>query len=105
KNTWQSADGNTCVVIAAHSHGGVWAHAAAVQTQANILGMIDLDTNSILWSSLAGHKGSNPLLGVAPESFYQNVNGAAYDLEDVTPNNVRFAFEVVSSDARLFDDR
>lgn len=87
-------DNNTKIVIIAHSHGGVWAHAAAIQAnQVEIDLLVDLDTSSALWKSLL-HDTS--LIGGDPVSKYFGT----YDTEDVVPSNVKYALEVRSG-ARL----
>lgn len=87
-------DSNTKIVVIAHSHGGVWAHAAVMQaSQVEVDLLVDLDTSSALWKSLL-HDTS--LIGGDPVSKYPG----AHDTEDVVPSNVKYALEVRSG-ARL----
>ncbi len=101
----------TRVVMLAHSHGGVWAHAATRDVpDCPIRCFVDLDTNSYGWS--LAHTPDNAVLGGSPDNAYVigvNVNppafpaitsepGFLYDLEDVIFPSVRDALEVVTAD-------
>lgn len=102
----------TRVVVIAHSHGGVWAHAAIRQvSDLTVTAAVDLDTSSYGWG-ITGHDGQNSFIGGDPRNRFiinrvvsypqypglPSENSASYDLEDVVFQNVRFAFEVRSGE-------
>lgn len=101
----------TRIVIVAHSHGCVRAHAAIrAVPDCPVRLLADLDGSSVGWTSLT-HPADNVAIGGAPEGAY-NINAtiacAAYpavpsaappfDLEDVVFNHVQEAYEVRSGD-------
>lgn len=82
----------TKVVVIAHSHGGVWAHAAITQaSQLTVDLLVDLDVSSYGWTFVAH---DTLAIGGDPRNKYQG----RYDVEDVVPNNVQTALEVRSGD-------
>lgn len=101
----------TRVVVVAHSHGGVWAHAAIRQvSDLPITAEIDLDTSSYGWS-IVSHNLQNSFIGGDPRNEFTinflshysqyNVpseNSSSYDIEDVVFRNVKSALEVRSGE-------
>ena len=101
----------TRVVVVAHSHGCVRAHAAIrAVPDCPIRLLADLDGSSAGWTLLA-HPGDNAAIGGAPEGTYNiaaTIVCAAYpavpsapppfDLEDVVFLNVQECYEVRSGD-------
>lgn len=101
----------TRVLVIAHSHGGVWAHAAIRQvSDLTITAAVDLDTSSYGWGA-TGHDTQNSFIGGDPRNRFviNNVTTCPaysvpseqtsnYDIEDVVFQNVRFAFEVRSGE-------
>jgi hypothetical protein len=101
----------TRVVVIAHSHGGVWAHAAIRQvSNLTVTAAVDLDTSSYGWSTVE-HNIQNGFIGGDPRNrFVINMSASCpaysipsettsnYDIEDVVFQNVRFALEVRSGD-------
>lgn len=82
----------TKVIVIAHSHGGVWAHAAITQaSQLSVDLLVDLDVSSYGWTVVAH---DTLAIGGDPRNKYQG----RYDVEDVVPNNVQTALEVRSGD-------
>ena len=101
----------TRVVIVAHSHGCVRAHAAIrAVPDCPVRLLVDLDGSSAGWSLLT-HGPENTAIGGAPEGAYAinaTITCAAhpavlsapppFDLEDVVFDNVQQAYEVRSGD-------
>lgn len=101
----------TRAVVIAHSHGGVWAHAAMRQvSDLTITAAVDMDTSSYGWG-VVGHDGQNSFIGGDPRSRFTidsltscpqysvpSEDTSDYDMEDVVFQNVRFAFEVRSGE-------
>ena len=119
------AEERPLIILAAHSHGTVWAHSAAMlMPDFEIDLLIDLDSESILWPAAVGLAGDDwssviqdyeetnfvafPMrdqswfLGVATNYFDIPSVAAAYDIEDVVPNNVWINLEV-AADVVLVD--
>jgi len=89
----------TNVILIAHSHGGVWAHAATEAIyDVPIRCLVDLDTSSYGWG-LVGHDLQNGLIGYDPRDAFVTSSGTYYDLEDVVFMNVTEALEVRSGDS------
>lgn len=87
----------TKAVVIAHSHGGVWAHAAVRATpQLEVHAQIDLDCSSYGWGTV-GHDAQNAALDGDPRDAYL-INGVYYDLEDVVFANVTNNLGVRSGD-------
>lgn len=80
----------TKVIVIAHSHGGVWAHAAITQaSQLAVDLLVDLDVSSYGWITI---EHDTIAIGGDPRNKYHG----HYDVEDVVPNNVQDALEVIS---------
>jgi hypothetical protein len=103
----------TRVVVVAHSHGGVWAHAAIREVPGlPVRALVDLDTSSFGWA-LVGHDGEDGPIGGDPSDVYAlgaladppaypdvpSEQTTTYDLEDVVFDNVEDALEVRTGDA------
>lgn len=87
----------TKVFVIAHSHGGVWAHAAIATSSVSIDGLVDLDTNDFLWG-ISHTVADNIALGASPSKFYGDFQSEAVTLTDVVPHNVFFNLELRSVD-------
>ncbi len=95
RDAWVVGRANpTRVVIVAHSHGGVWAHAALFAVpDLPVTALIDLDTNSCNWN-FVGH--AHPSSTGNPVSAFL-IGETRFDAEDVVPTSVQFALEVQST--------
>lgn len=102
----------TRVVLVAHSHGGVWAHAACRDVPGLAVEcLIDLDCSSYGWEFV--HVGQESVLGGDPRGAYDiglyfvppgyesvpTETSGVYDYEDVVWPNVLAALEVRSGDS------
>lgn len=106
----------TRVVVVAHSHGGVWAHAAiravpGVQVEA----LVDLDVNCYGWD-LVGHTPDDASIGGDPRDAFDlgllasvpaypgvpSEPTGFYDVEDIVFPNVVSDLEVRSGDSAPF---
>jgi hypothetical protein len=113
----------TRVIVVAHSHGGVWAHAAVRDVPGlSVLAFVDLDSSSFAWA-LSGHTTEDDAIGGDPSDVYDigvlamppayplvpSEDSDTYDVEDVVFSNVASAFEVRSGDSPLggewFDEK
>lgn len=104
------------VVVIAHSHGGVWAH-AAIRAVSNltVTAQVDLDTSSFGWA-FVHHDLQNSYIGGDPrDEFtvnnltacpqYANIpseTSFSYDIEDVIFGNVKNALEIRSGEMPPF---
>lgn len=87
----------TKAVVIAHSHGGVWAHAAVRATPyLEVHAQIDLDCSSYGWGTV-GHDAQNAALDGDPRDAYL-INSVYYDIEDVVFPNVTYNLGVRSGD-------
>lgn len=109
----------TRVVVVAHSHGGVWAHAALrAVPDAPVAALVDLDVSSLAWTLLH----DPAAIGLDPRDAYDlgvtvappgledvpSEEDGTYDLEDVVLPNVVAALEVRSGDGlggEWYDER
>ena len=102
-------------IVIAHSHGGVWAHAAIDTVEAlTVTALVDLDVSSFGWNDV-GHDNQNGFIGGDPRgrftinqtgtcAAYPNApseNNTSYDLEDVIFANTQYALEVRGSQRPL----
>ena len=82
------------VILAAHSQGGVWAHAATRAVPTSTIDIeIDLDTTSYGWALRR-----TPSIGDPRNAYVERRTGARYDLEDVVFPNVALDLEVRSGE-------
>lgn len=98
----------TRIVMVAHSHGSVWANAAAYNAPGILIDCtVLLDASSFEWSST--HSGETGFIGFDPVEHFDvgvyvewpqyplpSEATGTYDLEDIAPANVRRMLEVRS---------
>lgn len=107
---WQVGTHPTHVIVVAHSHGGVWAHAALLHDvkDVSVLGLVDLDTNSVEFVLTHSSRDLIRLGGVPVQTEpVSGIGGQLFDVEDVIPPapTVKYNLEVFATGLpREFDD-
>lgn len=111
-------------VLAAHSHGTVWAHSAAMLLDhIEFDYLVDLDANTLCWESdlacgflgdswrseVGDYQAENAPgwwfdVGEAADSWPVEGFSTLFDIEDIAPPNVRFNVEVRSSSSVAYDN-